>query len=51
MNVSSNGAKVCFADMADYNASKAAVMNLTQSMALEWALTALVRRLERGQGG
>lgn len=37
VNVSSNGAKVCFADMADYNASKAAVMNLTQSMALEWA--------------
>lgn len=37
VNVASNAAKVCFADMADYNASKAAVMNLTQSMALEWA--------------
>lgn len=37
VNISSNAAKVCFADMADYNASKAAVMNLTQSMALEWA--------------
>ena len=37
VNVSSNGAKVCFDNMADYNASKAAVMNLTQSMALEWA--------------
>ena len=37
VNVASNAAKVCFADMADYNASKAAVMNLTQSMALGWA--------------
>ncbi len=37
VNVSSNAAKVCFGDMADYNASKAAVMNLTQSMALEWS--------------
>lgn len=37
VNISSNAAKVCFGDMADYNASKAAVMNLTQSMALEWA--------------
>ena len=37
VNISSNAAKVCFADMADYNASKAAVMNLTQSMSLEWA--------------
>ena len=37
VNIASNAAKVCFGGMADYNASKAAVMNLTQSMALEWA--------------
>jgi len=37
LNISSNAAKVCFEGMADYNASKAAVSNLTQSMAKEWA--------------
>ncbi len=37
LNISSNAAKVCFEGMADYNASKAAVANLTQSMAKEWA--------------
>lgn len=37
LNIASNAAKVCFEGMADYNASKAAVANLTQSMAKEWA--------------
>lgn len=37
VNIASNAAKVCFEGMADYNASKAAVVNLTQSMAKELA--------------
>jgi NAD(P)-dependent dehydrogenase (short-subunit alcohol dehydrogenase family) len=37
VNLASNAAKVCFEGMADYNASKAAVVNLTQSMAKELA--------------
>ena len=37
VNVSSNGAKVCFDNMADYNASKAAVIGLTKALAKELA--------------
>ena len=37
VNVASNAGKVGFADMAAYNASKAAVINLTRSLAREWA--------------
>lgn len=37
LNIASNAAKVCFEGMVDYNASKAAVANMTQSMAKEWA--------------
>jgi NAD(P)-dependent dehydrogenase (short-subunit alcohol dehydrogenase family) len=37
VHIASNAAKVCFEGMADYNASKATVVNLTQSMAKELA--------------
>lgn len=37
VNVASNCGKVGYANMAAYNASKAAVINLTRSLALEWA--------------
>ena len=37
MNVASNCGKVGFPNMAGYNASKAAVINLTRSLATEWA--------------
>ena len=37
VNIASNCGKVGYANMAAYNASKAAVINLTRSLALEWA--------------
>jgi meso-butanediol dehydrogenase/(S,S)-butanediol dehydrogenase/diacetyl reductase len=37
VNVASNAGKVGYADMAGYNASKAAVISLTRSLSLEWA--------------
>jgi len=37
VNVASNAGKVGFPDMAGYNASKAAVISLTRSLAAEWA--------------
>jgi meso-butanediol dehydrogenase/(S,S)-butanediol dehydrogenase/diacetyl reductase len=37
VNVASNAGKVGFPNMAAYNASKAAVINLTRSLAREWA--------------
>lgn len=37
VNVSSNCGKVGFPNMAGYNASKAAVINLTRTLATEWA--------------
>lgn len=41
VNVASNCGKVGYANMAAYNASKAAVINLTRSLALEWASDAI----------
>ena len=37
VNVASNCGKVGYANMAAYNASKAAVISLTRSLAMEWA--------------
>ncbi|MCP4382788.1 MAG: SDR family oxidoreductase, partial [Hyphomicrobiales bacterium] len=37
VNIASNAGKVGFPNMAAYNASKAAVINLTRSLAAEWA--------------
>jgi len=37
VNIASNAGKVGYPDMAAYNASKAAVINLTRSLAAEWA--------------
>jgi NAD(P)-dependent dehydrogenase (short-subunit alcohol dehydrogenase family) len=37
INIASNAGKVGFPDQADYNASKAGVINLTRSLAEEWA--------------
>jgi NAD(P)-dependent dehydrogenase (short-subunit alcohol dehydrogenase family) len=37
VNVASNAGKVGYPNMAGYNASKAAVINLTRSLAAEWA--------------
>ena len=37
VNIASNAGKVGYRNMAGYNASKAAVINLTRSLALEWA--------------
>ncbi|HSJ27890.1 MAG TPA: SDR family oxidoreductase [Acidimicrobiia bacterium] len=37
VNVASNCGKVGYKNMAGYNASKAAVINMTRSLALEWA--------------
>jgi NAD(P)-dependent dehydrogenase (short-subunit alcohol dehydrogenase family) len=37
VNVASNAGKVGYANMAAYNASKAAVISLTRSLALEWS--------------
>ena len=37
VNVASNAGKVGYPDMAAYNASKAAVVSLTRSLAAEWA--------------
>lgn len=37
VNVASNAGKVGFPNMAGYNASKAAVINLTRTLAAEWA--------------
>lgn len=37
VNVASNCGKVGYKNMAGYNASKAAVINLTRSLALEWS--------------
>jgi len=37
VNIASNAGKVGFSNMAAYNASKAAVINLTRSLAREWA--------------
>ncbi len=37
VNIASNAGKVGFPNMAAYNASKAAVINLTRSLATEWA--------------
>ncbi|MCB1496815.1 MAG: SDR family oxidoreductase, partial [Bauldia sp.] len=37
VNIASNAGKVGFGNMAAYNASKAAVINLTRSLAGEWA--------------
>lgn len=37
VNVASNAGKVGYPNMAGYNASKAAVINLTRSLASEWA--------------
>ncbi|MEQ8399890.1 MAG: SDR family NAD(P)-dependent oxidoreductase [Roseitalea porphyridii] len=37
VNVASNAGKVGYPNMAGYNASKAAVINLTRSLSLEWA--------------
>jgi NAD(P)-dependent dehydrogenase (short-subunit alcohol dehydrogenase family) len=41
VNVASNCGKVGYKNMAGYNASKAAVINLTRSLALEWATDAI----------
>ncbi|HEX2154777.1 MAG TPA: SDR family oxidoreductase [Acidimicrobiia bacterium] len=41
VNVASNCGKVGYRNMAGYNASKAAVINLTRSLALEWASDAI----------
>lgn len=38
VNVASNAGKVGYPNMAGYNASKAAVINLTRSLAAEWAV-------------
>ena len=37
VNIASNAGKVGFPDMAGYNASKAAVVSLTRTLAAEWA--------------
>jgi meso-butanediol dehydrogenase/(S,S)-butanediol dehydrogenase/diacetyl reductase len=37
VNVASNAGKVGYSNMAGYNAGKAAVINLTRSLAAEWA--------------
>jgi NAD(P)-dependent dehydrogenase (short-subunit alcohol dehydrogenase family) len=37
VNIASNAGKVGYRNMAGYNASKAAVINLTRSLSLEWA--------------
>lgn len=37
VNVASNAGKVGYPNMAGYNASKAAVINLTRSLSVEWA--------------
>jgi NAD(P)-dependent dehydrogenase (short-subunit alcohol dehydrogenase family) len=37
VNIASNAGKVGFPNMAAYNATKAAVINLTRSLAKEWA--------------
>ena len=37
VNIASNAGKVGYPEMAGYNASKAAVINLTQTLAAEWA--------------
>jgi NAD(P)-dependent dehydrogenase (short-subunit alcohol dehydrogenase family) len=37
VNIASNAGKVGYPNMAAYNASKAAVINLTRSLAAEWA--------------
>lgn len=37
VNIASNAGKVGYGNMAAYNASKAAVINLTRSLAAEWA--------------
>ena len=37
VNIASNAGKVGFPNMAAYNATKAAVINLTRSLAREWA--------------
>jgi len=37
VNIASNAGKVGYGNMAAYNASKAAVINLTRSLATEWA--------------
>ncbi|MBE7555239.1 MAG: SDR family oxidoreductase [Anaerolineales bacterium] len=37
VNIASNAGKVGYRNMAAYNASKAAVINLTRSLSLEWA--------------
>jgi NAD(P)-dependent dehydrogenase (short-subunit alcohol dehydrogenase family) len=37
VNIASNAGKIGFPNMAAYNASKAAVINLTRSLAREWA--------------
>ena len=37
VNIASNAGKVGYPDMAAYNAGKAAVINLTRSLATEWA--------------
>lgn len=37
VNIASNAGKVGYRNMATYNASKAAVINLTRSLSLEWA--------------
>lgn len=37
VNVASNAGKVGYANMAAYNASKAAVISLTRSLAMEWS--------------
>jgi len=37
VNIASNAGKVGYRNMAGYNASKAAVISLTRSLALEWA--------------
>jgi NAD(P)-dependent dehydrogenase (short-subunit alcohol dehydrogenase family) len=36
VNIASNAGKVGYRNMAGYNASKAAVINLTRSLSLEW---------------
>ncbi len=41
VNVASNCGKVGYPNMAGYNASKAAVINLTRSLAAEWADTGI----------
>lgn len=37
VNIASNAAKITFSDQTDYCASKAAIVNITQSLAKEWA--------------